>query len=148
MRLDPKSFEAAILRASVRRSGKAEEAVKWFEARNRCQAGRFRGPRPACDYYSGLGRTEDSTRTSRRAYDAARRHLELNPDNPRALYMGAMSLSNLGESAKARDWNRRALQWNRRSSVLYNIACAFAVELREEAMNALDQAIDKGFGHW
>ena len=35
------------------------------------------------------------------AYDAARKHLELNPDNPRALYMGAAALVQLGERDKA-----------------------------------------------
>ncbi len=34
-------------------------------------------------------------------------------------------------------------------SVLYNIACAFAAERQtEEAVAALNKAIDKGFGHW
>ncbi len=68
----------------------------------------------------------------------------------RALYMGAMSLTNLGESEKAREWNRRALAMEPDDpSVLYNIACAFALEHQtEEALTALNKAIDKGFGHW
>jgi serine/threonine protein kinase/Flp pilus assembly protein TadD len=151
MRLDPKSFEAAYFyaRACVAQ-GKAEEAVKWFERAIAVRPDDFAALALLATTYTGLGRTEDSTRTSRRAYDAARRHLELNPDNPRALYMGAMSLSNLGESAKAREWNRRALAMEPDDpSVLYNIACAFAVENQtDEAMDALGKAIDRGFGHW
>ena len=86
----------------------------------------------------------------RRAYDSARKHLELNPDNPRALYMGAAALSGLGESERARDWNRRALQMEPDDpSVLYNIACVFAKEaLAEDAVVALSKAVDNGFGHW
>ena len=100
--------------------------------------------------YQALGRTEDSIQTSRRAYDTARKHLELTPDDPRALYMGAMSLSALGETEKARDWNRRALAMDPDDpSVLYNIACAFAVEdQKHEAISTLQKAIDNGFGHW
>ena len=34
-------------------------------------------------------------------------------------------------------------------SVLYNIACCFAMENQpEEALAALNKAIDQGFGHW
>ena len=34
-------------------------------------------------------------------------------------------------------------------SVLYNIACAFAVEGQKgEAISTLKKAIDNGFGHW
>ncbi|MEJ7760575.1 MAG: tetratricopeptide repeat protein, partial [Gemmatimonadaceae bacterium] len=86
----------------------------------------------------------------RRAYDTARKHLELNLDDPRALYMGAMSLSTLGESEKAREWNRRALAMDPDDpSVLYNIACAFAQEGQaDEAIDALTRALDNGFGHW
>ena len=64
--------------------------------------------------------------------------------------MGAGSLNKLGESEKAREWNRRALAMEPDDpSVLYNIACTFAVEDQtEEAVAALNKAIDAGFGHW
>jgi Flp pilus assembly protein TadD len=64
--------------------------------------------------------------------------------------MGAMSLTTLGESEKAREWNRRALAMDPDDpSVLYNIACAFAMEDQSaEAIDALTKALDNGFGHW
>ena len=64
--------------------------------------------------------------------------------------MGAMSLTALGESEKAREWNRRALAMDPDDpSVLYNIACAFAMENQaDEALDALKKALDNGFGHW
>lgn len=64
--------------------------------------------------------------------------------------MGAADLSFLGESEKARDWNRRALAMEPDDpSVLYNIACNFAMEGQaEEAISTLSKALDKGFGHW
>jgi tetratricopeptide (TPR) repeat protein len=64
--------------------------------------------------------------------------------------MGAADLSFLGESDKARDWNRRALAMEPDDpSVLYNIACNFAMEGQpDEAISTLSKALDKGFGHW
>ena len=151
MRLDPKSFEAAYFYARACMSaGKQEEAAKWFERAVAVRPDDYAAMMLLANAYGATGRTDDATSAMRRAYDAARKHLELNPDNPRALYMGAAALSGLGESERARDWNRRALEMEADDpSVLYNIACVFArEELPEESIQALSKAIDNGFGHW
>ena len=100
--------------------------------------------------YTCVGRVEDSTKAMRRAYDAARKHLELNPDNPRALYMGAACLIDLGEKEKALDWTRRAEAMEPDDpSVLYNIACDYSMlGMRSEGIAALTKAVKNGFGHW
>ena len=151
MRLDPKSFEAAYVYArACLAQGKAEEATKWFERALAVRPDDFATLTLVADIYLSLGRNDDSIRSARRAYDAARKHLELNPDNPRALYMGAAALTYLGESDKSRDWNRRALAMEPDDpSVLYNIACNFSQEGQvTEAISALAKALDNGFGHW
>jgi serine/threonine protein kinase/Tfp pilus assembly protein PilF len=151
MRLDPKSFEAAYFYArSCVAQGKNEEAAKWYERAIAVRPDDYASLALLATVYTSLGETDKSIQMSRRAYDTARKHLELTPDDPRALYMGAMSLTTLGESEKARDWNRRALAMDPEDpSVLYNIACAFALEGQpEEAINVLIKAVDYGFGHW
>ncbi len=151
MQLDPKSFEAAYFYARACNAvGKLDDAAKWFERAVAVRPDDFAAHMLLANCYTALGRTDDATRAMRRAYDSARKHLELNPDNPRALYMGAVALSGLGESERARDWNRRAFQMEPDDpSVLYNIACVFArEEQHEEAVTTLSKAIDKGFGHW
>jgi serine/threonine protein kinase/tetratricopeptide (TPR) repeat protein len=151
MRLDPKSFEAAYFYArACMAQGKSEEATKWYERAVAVRPDDFATLTLLADTYKGIGRLEESIRAARRGYDAARKHLELNPDNPRALYMGAADLTYLGESEKSRDWNRRALAMEPDDpSVLYNIACNFAQEGQAaEAIAALSKAIDNGFGHW
>jgi tetratricopeptide (TPR) repeat protein len=151
MHLNPKSFEAAYFYArACAAAGKAEEATKWYERAVAVRPDDFATLTLLADTYKGLGKTEETIRTARRGYDAARKHLELNPDNPRALYMGAADLSFLGESEKARDWNRRALAMEPSDpSVLYNIACNFAMEGQsDEAIATLSKALDNGFGHW
>lgn len=151
MQLDPKSFEAAYFYGRACTAvGKLDEAAKWFERAVAVRPDDFAAFMLLANCYNSLGRTDDSTRVMRRAYDSARKHLELNPDNPRALYMGALALSGLGESERARDWNRRALQMEPEDpSVLYNIACVFAREdQRDEAIATLSKAIEQGFGHW
>jgi len=151
LRLDPKSFEAAYFYGRACSAvGKVEDAVKCFERAALVRPEDFVTQMFLANNYEILGRVDDSTSARRRGYDAARRHLELNPDNPRALYMGALALSGLGESERAREWNRRALKMEPDDpSVLYNIACVFARESQpDDAVAALTKAIDNGFGHW
>jgi serine/threonine protein kinase/Flp pilus assembly protein TadD len=151
MKLDPKSFEAAYFYArSCVAQGRNEDAAKWFERAIAVRPDDYASLALLAGVYGALDMHDKSIQTSRRAYDTARKHLELTPDDPRALYMGAMSLTALGESEKAREWNRRALAMDPDDpSVLYNIACAFATENQPaEAIEALTKALDNGFGHW
>ncbi len=151
MRLDPKSFEAAYFFArACMAQGKSEEAAKWFERAIAVRPDDFAALILLSGVYHDLARPDDATRATRRCYDAARKHLDLNPDNPRALYMGAAALSALGESEKAREWVRRARDMEPDDpSVLYNVACVYAMEkMPAEGIAALTKAIDHGFGHW
>jgi serine/threonine protein kinase/Tfp pilus assembly protein PilF len=151
MRLDPKSFEAAYFYGRACNAiGKLDEAAKWFERAVTVRPDDFAAQMLLSNCYTALGRIDDSTSAMRRAYDASRKHLELNPDNPRALYMGALALRGLGEPQKALDWNRRAQRMEPDDpSVLYNVACNYAqLSLPNEAIEALSKAIDNGFGHW
>ena len=151
MRLDPKSFEAAYFYGRACNAiGKLDEAAKWFERAVTVRPDDFAAQMLLSNCYTALGRVDDATSAMRRAYDAARKHLELNPDNPRALYMGALALRGLGEPQKALDWNRRAQRMEPDDpSVLYNVACNYAqLSLPNEAIEALSKAIDNGFGHW
>ncbi len=151
MRLNPKSFEAAYFYARACMAvGRNEEAVQWYERAVAVRPDDFAAMMLLGNSYTSVGRLEESTRAMRRAYDAARKHLELNPDNPRALYMGAACLIDLGEKEKALDWTRRAEAMEPDDpSVLYNIACDYAMlEMPGEGVKALTKAINNGFGHW
>ena len=151
MRLNPKSFEAAYFYArACAAQGKSEDSAKWYERAIAVRPDDFAALMLLGGMYADLGKTEEKTRAMRRSYDAARKHLELNPDNPRALYMGAAALIELGEREKALDWTRRAAAMDPDDpSVLYNVACDYAMlEMRKEGVEALTKAVDNGFGHW
>jgi serine/threonine protein kinase/Tfp pilus assembly protein PilF len=151
MRLNPKSFEAAYFYArACAAQGKAREAANWYERALAVRPDDFAALLLLAGMYSDLGQNEERIRAVRRSYDAARKHLELNPDNPRALYFGAAALVDLGEREKALDWTRRAEQMDPDDpSVLYNVACDYAMlDMVSEGVAALTKAIDNGFGHW
>ena len=75
--------------------------------------------------------------------------LDLNPDDARALNLGATIWSNLGQPEKALEWARRSLVIDKEDpQLLYNVACVYAIEgMRDDAIQCLERAVDKGYGH-
>ena len=88
----------------------------------------------------GLGRMEEAISQARDAVRVLEKHLEWNPDDARALHLGAGSLLVLGDEERAKRWLKRALEMNPDDSVLlYNVACNFAnMGETDEAIGFLD----------
>ena len=99
--------------------------------------------------YGGLGSRAEALAALRRGLQVAERHLELNPDDARALYLSANALVQLGEAQKGLEWADRALALDPDDSgVLYNVACIHALAGDADgALGLLDNAIQNGFGH-
>ncbi|MCI0403645.1 MAG: protein kinase, partial [Acidobacteria bacterium] len=110
IRLDPKLFEGYYFYArACFQQGKLEEAARFFGRASEVNPDDYQAPTLLGTVMTGLGRKEDAERIYRRAYVAAEKHLELHPDDARALYLGAGCLAHLGERARALDWAGRAL---------------------------------------
>jgi serine/threonine protein kinase/Flp pilus assembly protein TadD len=151
MKLNPQLFDAAYMYArALVAQGKHEKAAKMFERAAELRPEDYVVPSLLGGTYAALGRTADAQVAYRRQLSAASKRLELNPDDPRALYFGGVSLSRLGESARAKDWARQALAINAGdATVLYNVACVYATSGEsEEAIALLERSVAAGFGHW
>ncbi len=94
----------------------------------------------------GLGRTAEALVEANQGIAAVEKHLEWNPDDARALYLGAGSLILSGQAERGERWLQRALVIDPDDSVvLYNVACNYAVLGKAEtALDYLEQAIEKG----
>jgi adenylate cyclase len=79
---------------------------------------------------------------SREGLDRARRHLELHPDDYRAMYLAAGALLALGEEAEARAMMDRAVALGgEESGLFYNAACFYArLGELERAMDWLERS--------
>ncbi len=75
--------------------------------------------------------------------------MELNPDDPRAATMRAVSLCRLGRLEEGLHWAEQALAIDPDDAgVRYNVACLYAVEGdAEKAIDCLEDAIRVGFGN-
>jgi tetratricopeptide (TPR) repeat protein len=142
VRLDPKLFEGYYFYArACFQQGKLEEAARFFEKASEVNPDDYQAPTLLGTVLVGLGRKEDAERTYRRAYVAAEKHLELHPDDARALYLGAGCLAHLGERARAQDWAGRALAIDPEDcGILYNVACVYSnLGKIEEGIDCLEK---------
>ena len=86
---------------------------------------------------------------SRVTADRVRQHLELYPEDARALYHDAIALRQIGEDEEAKVWAERTLAAvGDDSSALYNLGCFHALGGDiDRAFACLDRAVDCGFAH-
>ena len=146
--LDPNRFEAYYFHARALYAwGHREEAVRRFEQASRARPEDYQSPMLEASALRGLGRTEEARVTGRKALELARKHLELNPGDTRALYFSAIALCHLGErEEQALEWAGRALAMDpEEPQVQYNVACVYALlGKREEALGCLRAVIAQG----
>jgi len=149
MELDSGQFEAryAYARACFQR-GELERALALFE-----EAGRTREDHEAFYFaaqtLSALGRAVEAEAAYRKALPVIERHLELNPDDGRAMTMAAVTCSRIGDRPQAIEWARRATAVDGEDAgVCYNVACLMALEgERDAAIEHLRCAFRVGFAH-
>src|SRR6266542_2795253 len=150
MELDPKLYEAPYFygRACLAQ-GKSFEAAPLFEKAAQLRPEDYQAPTFLASAYAGQGRIHEASKASRRAVAVIEEWLDLNPDDARALNLGATIWSNLGETDRALEWARRSLVIDPEDpQLLYNVACVYAIEgMKEDAISCLERAIDKGYGH-
>jgi adenylate cyclase len=149
IRLNPKLFEAHYYYARARvQQGKQAEAVRSFEEASRLRPDDYQAANFLAMAYEGLGRTDDAEAAYGRTLELIKRHLELNPDDSRALNLGAVVMAHHGEREQGLEWARRALALDPEDSgMLYNTACYFAIQgEREDALDCLEKAVQLGFG--
>ena len=148
--INPKLYEAHYLYArACFQERRLEEAVRHYEDAARVRPEDYQAVLLMQTPLNGLGRTEDAIAALRKGLAVAERHLELNPDDARALYLGAGALAQLGNRERALEWATRALSIDPDDSgVLYNVACVNALSgVKDDALRCLERAIQNGFGH-
>jgi serine/threonine protein kinase/tetratricopeptide (TPR) repeat protein len=149
IRLNPNLFEAYYFYARAEFSqGKKEEAGRLFEQASRVNPDDYQSVALVASVYDSLDRRTDALAARRRTLEIIERHLGLHPDDPRALYLGAGALCQLGERARGVEWADRALSLDPEDpSVLYNVACVYSgLGEIEKAIDCLEKSITSGMG--
>ncbi|SRR5579863_5301322 len=150
IRLDPQLFEGHYYFALARfQQGKLAEAAALFSQAASVRKEDYQSPVLEAQCYAGLGQPARADTVYRHAVTIVERHVELNPEDARALYCGAVALCHVGRREQALEWGDRALALDPEDSgVLYNVSCLFAIANRNErAIELLEKAVQNGFGH-
>jgi len=147
MRLDPTLYEAPFFYArAALMQGKYEKAAQMYERAAAVRPDDYQASLLATPVYRSLGREAEMQESNRRGLRLVERHVKLNPEDHRALVLGAGASLEAGDTDRALEWVSRALELapeNRTN--LYNIACVYSLagEL-EQALGCLEQAASVG----
>jgi adenylate cyclase len=146
IRLDPRFFEACYMYARTLFSeGRAAEAAGMFARAHEVRPEDYQSLVLQVQAMQAAG-AEGGEEVARHALDVIRRNLELNPDDARALYLGAHVHLYLGRREEALEWIDRAIAADPDDpGVAYNVACLYArLGESERAMDILEQRVERG----
>ena len=129
--------------------GKYEQAKDLFVEASRADPADYQSPALLAFLYKTIGQEEKMAPVLREAMDRIERRLALNPDESRAIYLGADVLIRMGEKEKAMEWVKRLAATDRdEPAILYGIACLYSlIGKLEEAVYYLSKSVDAGFAH-
>ncbi len=147
IRLDPWLFEAYYFYARVAfAQGRLEKTIELYEKASEVNPNDYQAPLLVAQIYSDLGHQEEAEASRHRGIRIAQARLKVNPDDSRALYMGANGLVALGEIESGLQWARQALEMDPdEPMVLYNVACIQCLAGRsEDALCSLERAVRSG----
>ncbi|MFN8548191.1 MAG: protein kinase [Candidatus Eisenbacteria bacterium] len=147
IRLGPSLFEAYYLYGRhAFAQGRLEDAARLLARASDLNPHDYQAPLLVAQILCDLGRPTEAAESRRRGVRIVEERLTQQPDDVRALYMGANGLMALGERERSLEWTGLALSMEpTEPMVLYNVACihAMAGDL-EEAMTLLERAVDAG----
>ncbi len=148
IQLNPRQFEAYYFHArTCFVQGKLEEAAELFEKAESVKPEDLQAVSLLAFICRTLGQREKAETAYRRTLAKVERHLELNPHDSRALYLGATALSELGDREKCFQWARKACSLDPDDPyIVYGIACFYSrLGHTEEALDYFEQAVRAGF---
>ncbi|MGD8578205.1 MAG: tetratricopeptide repeat protein [Lysobacterales bacterium] len=129
--------------------GKFEKAARLFNEACKVGPDDYQAPSFLSMAYAELGRKKEQMEATKLTLACAERHVDMHPDDGRALTFGAYALVELGQTERAREWARRAIEADKdEPAIIYNVACTYSLlgEI-DEAFALLDRAVEQGYGH-
>lgn len=128
VRLDPQLYDAWYFFGRAKfEQGELERAAEFFARASALRPDDYQSKALQSQALFALGRYDEAGDVGTEAARLAERHLELNPDDTRAMTMGSGAWVYAGEPEKAIRWAERAIAASPHDvAVLHNAACALA----------------------
>lgn len=147
LRLNARMFEAYYGLARDRaQQGRFEEAVALLRQASDVSPEDYQALSVLSVLSRKLGRNEEAEAAHRQALTIIERKLDLNPDDVRALTLGASALLSIGDRGRSLAWTARAVTLDPEGvDTLYNGACVYSrVGETEKALDLLEKLV----GRW
>jgi len=145
--INPNSFEAYYYFARTRfHQGDMAAAAKLFARAAELNPEDYQSRLLRVQILRGAGQIDEARKEAREAIKVVEKQLEYNPDDVRALHLGAGSLIVVGETDKAIEWLQRGLEIDPNDPIShYNAACNYAtLNKLEESLDHLERAAEIG----
>jgi adenylate cyclase len=145
--LNPKLYETYYFYGrTCRQQGNFIKAASLFRKALEVRPDDYQAQLFLGDAYRDLKLSDKAKEAHQRAIVLSEKHLQLNPDDARSLYLGAGALVKLGESDKAINWCERAIAIDPNDpSVLYNVSCSYSLLGKiDKALDYFERSIDSG----
>ncbi len=150
IRLNPRLYEAFYFYGrSCFAQGNMEKAADLFRAASKLDPADYQALVQLENCLRSLGRMQEARDVGEVALRVVERHVEVHPNDSRALYLGAGASLSVGDRERALQWADRALAVDpEETAVLYNVACTYnLVGETDHALDLLEKAVHNGFGH-
>ena len=149
LKLDPLLYEAHYFYGrALMQQGQVRASIDRFREASRLRPEDYNSAVFLGMALEAVGDHDEAKEAFEMGLKRVEQHVELHPDDARALVLGAQCLYEAGQTERSLDWSRRALEIDPEDSgILYNTACIQAVQGNyDEALKILDQAVRFGFG--
>lgn len=146
--LNPKLFEAYYQNGRLFKSlGKHKEAAELFKQASLIEPDNYNPIMFLARTYKDLRMEDEMLKANKQTIKVLMKHLEFNPDDSRALYLGAAAFIVANETEKALAWIEKAISLKPDEiTVLYNAACTYSLlNKTDEALNYFERAIETGY---
>jgi adenylate cyclase len=147
IRLDPTFYEAYYHygRAALMH-GRFEKSAQMFEKAFAVRPDDYQAPLLVTQVYRSLGKEPEVREAYERGVRLVEKYLKLNPEDQRALVLGANALWLVGQPERALEWGNRALALDPENpSVLYNLGCFYSIAgASKKALDCLEKSAEVG----
>jgi adenylate cyclase len=150
IRLNPHLFEAYYFYArTCFVQGRLEEATHLYEQAESVKPEDCHAPSLLAFTCRTLGHRERADTAYHRTLAKVRKQVELNPDDSRAIYIGATALMELGNHAEGLEWARKCYELDPDDPyIVYGLACFHSrIGMIDQAVAYFEQAVRAGFSH-
>ena len=148
IQLNPKLFDPYYEYGRIcRMQGKHDQAAKLFEKALQVRPEDYEVALFLVSAYEDVNMESKAEEANQLALDIVRKHLELYPDDDRALQLGAISLVRADKQDEAIEWIEQAVSINPNElAVLYNAACVYSrVGKIDKAIDYFERLIEAGY---